>query len=442
MTSAGAAAGRDCLYLVTSRRRAVAILDMPHVRSAAALLSRQRRAAERGFLRATPASDSRFVLVPAPLHGRVKRMTKSLVIHQTRDEQNGFSSHYARNASLAAARAGAIPRDVLGSDLKTHSAANAAKHVCSRVHPGRVRWADDSEEEGRAAVPCVSAESGTLSFATSSSPASCGPPSTPASEWDPLLKELRTLSASILDLTVSLPAMLNFGAAARCSPRLGDAEAPSPSVLCEAQNEVKLDDETLNFIPEKLKDLVTGKPERCDAETRCDLSEEEVPCHALLDLTSLTHRVEALERTGSDNAAARCLALLKPGLSELFEQAFELNNAAVGQTIKDLIPMALSPLARRVGEHGAASLLEGATSDDVRAVEVGARVMLCGLRAAARNGAMGTVSSVDDERAGVLVDGDDKPIAVKYDNLLLMGCGPPPLAASRSRSGFLDVGPD
>jgi len=61
-----------------------------------------------------------------------------------------------------------------------------------------------------------------------------------------------------------------------------------------------------------------------------------------------------------------------------------------------------------------------------QSVYVGARVMLHGLRAAARNGSMGIVTSLNDERVGNNVDGDDKPISVKYGNLFLVGCGPPP----------------
>ena len=57
------------------------------------------------------------------------------------------------------------------------------------------------------------------------------------------------------------------------------------------------------------------------------------------------------------------------------------------------------------------------------------RVLLHGLRAAELNGEFGTILSIDSERAGVKLDETNKNISVKYNNLFVVGLGPP-LASS------------
>ncbi len=55
---------------------------------------------------------------------------------------------------------------------------------------------------------------------------------------------------------------------------------------------------------------------------------------------------------------------------------------------------------------------------------VGMRVMLRGLQSAARNGCLARIVSVDTERAGVALD-CGRRLAIRYDNLYLIGCGSP-----------------
>ena len=65
--------------------------------------------------------------------------------------------------------------------------------------------------------------------------------------------------------------------------------------------------------------------------------------------------------------------------------------------------------------------------------ETGMRVMLHGLRTEKFNGALGTVASLSDERAGVLLDGAPSPVSIKYANLFLIGNDlPSPSAPSPS----------
>eukprot|EP00972_Heterocapsa_arctica_P036220 5329407-Heterocapsa_arctica.AAC.1 len=58
------------------------------------------------------------------------------------------------------------------------------------------------------------------------------------------------------------------------------------------------------------------------------------------------------------------------------------------------------------------------------------RILLIGLKRTDLNGNFGTIISVDCERAGVLLENTGHKMAVRYENLLMVGTGPPPSGPS------------
>mmetsp|Transcript_147960 Transcript_147960/g.475064 ORF Transcript_147960/g.475064 Transcript_147960/m.475064 type:complete len:408 (-) Transcript_147960:111-1334(-) len=106
---------------------------MPHCYSPAARALRRERAIIRGFLTPAPSLDHRWVAAPVGLHGRVKSIVKSLEMHHSHNELNGFACHHARSATLTAKKMGRLLPVDTESALLAHRAANHAKHnwTCS-----------------------------------------------------------------------------------------------------------------------------------------------------------------------------------------------------------------------------------------------------------------------------------------------------------------------
>ena len=92
----------------------------------------------------------KFVEVPIEIAGQVQTTAASKAVHSARDSQNGFGSHFARNASVAAQRAWSIDKPTFSRDLKVHGAANAAKHVNLGA------WADACSDSSDTSPPIAS----------------------------------------------------------------------------------------------------------------------------------------------------------------------------------------------------------------------------------------------------------------------------------------------
>lgn len=101
---------------------------------------RWRRQKDEWYRTSHSSGGKKFVEVDSAVAPMVKAMARSKELHVQRNCDVGFGSHYARNASLAAARSNLIGEDTLKADLRIHRAANAAKHSVVPT-PGR-KWAD------------------------------------------------------------------------------------------------------------------------------------------------------------------------------------------------------------------------------------------------------------------------------------------------------------
>ena len=87
----------------------------------------------------------KFAEVPEDIAKDVKIIARGRCLHVARDAQNGCTSHYARNASIAASSAGLIEDETLKEDLRSFAQANAAKHSGRsglKVVSQRPAWAD------------------------------------------------------------------------------------------------------------------------------------------------------------------------------------------------------------------------------------------------------------------------------------------------------------
>ena len=114
-----------------------------------ALTLAQRRRSQRDLYYCTSHSCSgrTFVEVKAELAPQVKAMARAKERHSQRESAIGTSTHYARNATLIASRAGGITQGELRNDLKIYRDGNHAKHSSSISLPLRQgSWADAVED--------------------------------------------------------------------------------------------------------------------------------------------------------------------------------------------------------------------------------------------------------------------------------------------------------
>jgi len=100
---------------------------MVHKYSALKLLERRERALRLGYIVATPLG-MRHVLVSDEIAPRLKAISASLSAHSRHNKLNGHGSHFARSAALSAAADQLISRPECDQALRTHRAANRAKH--------------------------------------------------------------------------------------------------------------------------------------------------------------------------------------------------------------------------------------------------------------------------------------------------------------------------
>jgi hypothetical protein len=106
-------------------------------------IAQERRLARDEFYRTAHSGPNRsFVEVPRVLAPSIKAMSRSREAHLRHDTLNGFHSHYARNATLAAAPA--LGAAATQAALALHSAGNGAKHSAVRQV---LSWADEQEIE-------------------------------------------------------------------------------------------------------------------------------------------------------------------------------------------------------------------------------------------------------------------------------------------------------
>jgi hypothetical protein len=103
-------------------------------------------------------------------------------------------------------------------------------------------------------------------------------------------------------------------------------------------------------------------------------------------------------------------------------------------SLEGFVPAALEPQLRGCGPGPLGSQVP---QDDMfsepQVPEVGSRVMLHSLNTEALNGLVGTIIKFDivTKRVGVKLDQADRILAIRIDNLFLVGCAPPPPSAPR-----------
>lgn len=101
------------------------VLCMSHTCSPAAAALRRSRALARGFL-VEVETDSRLILVPAPVAKRTKAIAASLATHRAHELLGGVHFHHASHgASFVRQR---LPQEQYLHDLGLHRAANSARH--------------------------------------------------------------------------------------------------------------------------------------------------------------------------------------------------------------------------------------------------------------------------------------------------------------------------
>jgi len=108
------------------------VVDMPGKRSIAAWTG-WRKERDEYYRTAHSKPGRKFIEVRSEEAVEIKKMSCSRAVHSDRECMNGWPSHLARSASIAANRGGHIDRITLEKDLKTHSYANAAKHSLGGV---------------------------------------------------------------------------------------------------------------------------------------------------------------------------------------------------------------------------------------------------------------------------------------------------------------------
>jgi len=131
----------------------VTLFLMPHVRSSAAVQSRQVRALERGFVAIKPRGTS-FLQVPAELKSRIQAVSLSIATHAELNNMSGRSHHFLASAALAVRPA--IGESRFREVLAMNRAAGVAKHSFPSPLLGGApaRWAD-AEEALAVALPPV-----------------------------------------------------------------------------------------------------------------------------------------------------------------------------------------------------------------------------------------------------------------------------------------------
>jgi len=137
------------------------LFSMPHLHSAGAREARAARAATRGYLRRR-RPGVRFLEVPAALHEKGKVMMKSLELHRAHSGVCGYSTQYARGATIGARSE--IGEQAFAMSMKTHQEANTAKHnVDNDDGDDNVTVLLSPARPTAARLPCVGSSDGKLS---------------------------------------------------------------------------------------------------------------------------------------------------------------------------------------------------------------------------------------------------------------------------------------
>jgi len=192
----------ECLIVLTAENSLN--LFMVHKYSAAALARRRQRALALGFLAPAPPG-SRHVLVPTEIAPRIKTIAKSLNMHQQHNALASVNAHYARSATMLAARKGLLSDPQRNVAMSVHRAANRAKHAWAPIVP--VDPLTVADPWAGASLPCrrhsgaVGPEDPWWRY----SPPSCG---------DSLALRLSLVERKVAELELLVSAYMHFNAPA------------------------------------------------------------------------------------------------------------------------------------------------------------------------------------------------------------------------------------
>jgi hypothetical protein len=507
------------------------LAGMPGCRSQSAWFG-WRRARDDFYRTAHSKPGRKFIEVRAEDVRDIKVMVHSREIHAVRDRANGFASHYARHASLAAGREGHIGQATIANDMKAHSRANAAKHnVAAPVHGygsvptasgcfgGRKSWADLSEDAEDVpprewAVSSLREEPSSLSCEILVPPAVGGSAASVASvavrdEYHrgflegrlaslPASSELGSVSVGgeLLRL-IALQSSVLEGLLLRMEAQGTTTGTKMNSGSCEDLASSDKDAPILDTLLEQMAEINSGVEDRlCALENVAAATDPAgaVPDFCQADVFDLLGHVEArltLQFANSSKSiAATCsndchdikeefhvivsdkLATLTEFLTKHIAENTANMLSTTSVCIQGVEKLVRSKLSSAVGAAEAVSerilLLEskfaavgslpGCVGDvapgpsssssstcapmpstslpssssaagvfsEPQYPFVGARVMLHSMQKLALNGSLGIITQIDSLRAGVVLDGADLSLAIKYQNLFIVGTGPLP----------------
>jgi hypothetical protein len=135
------------------------------------------------------------------------------------------------------------------------------------------------------------------------------------------------------------------------------------------------------------------------------------------------------------NEVAAVIAPIRALVSALDARSVELSSrldamvVQVGFSARSEPPLTSSAVAPEPSTSPSSSSAAGAFSEPQYPF-VGARVMLHSMQKLSLNGSLGMITKIDSLRAGVVLDGSELSLAIKYQNLHFVGSGPLPPAQS------------
>lgn len=436
---------------------------MPHRHSPQVLAGRRDRARRRGFLRRRDDGVA-HVAVPARLAPRVKAVAASLEVHAAHVELLGRPVHFA-NAAAAAARPW-LSQTELCEARRRHRAANAAKHRWEEALVGR--WADwhEEEQEDEANLRDVVFDADPWAAALSEragghvghhvrrqrfahahegvcrrgegvarAPLSAAERSSDCSPVGDAASKRRGGGGDEAPAVTDPHVRDRFAALERRLDNLrreldGRVEELGRQLRAEAA-------EALSCLQNKVSEQLGGRVNDVALSAADFVCQEEMAQHSAA-LATLGRSLQESTDMMATQLTGVAVSAVKEAFAEL-AGALEARFADLGDRVEQLSAMAPRPVcsapadacgwdAKPPGAPDVSHYMEPVV------VHTGARVLVHGLTKTELNGRLGEVVLCGPERAGVILDGDARPIALKYTNLYAVGAAPPPRRSLSSSS--------